>query len=120
MHIQLSILLIIAAYLTGSIPFALIMAGLGGKDLRSIGSGNVGATNLARAMGRPCGYACFALDATKGVLPALVACILYRQAPTVGSLILAIAAGVAAVLGHVFPIFARFTTLFGTPAPLRV
>jgi hypothetical protein len=60
--------LIIAAYLLGSIPFGLIIAAAHGKNLRSIGSGNIGATNLARAVGRKWAYLCFALDAAKGAV----------------------------------------------------
>ena len=53
---------IVVAYLLGSVPFAFLIAWAHGKDLRTIGSGNIGATNLARAVGRKWGYMCFALD----------------------------------------------------------
>ena len=66
-------ILIIGAYLLGSIPFGLLIAAAHGKDLRSIGSGNIGATNLSRALGRKWAYLCFLLDAAKGLVPTLVA-----------------------------------------------
>ncbi|MHC4229355.1 MAG: glycerol-3-phosphate acyltransferase, partial [Planctomycetota bacterium] len=62
---------IIAAYLLGSIPFGLLIAKAHGKDLRSIGSGNIGATNVSRALGRKWAYFCFALDVLKGMIPML-------------------------------------------------
>ena len=58
--------LIIGAYLLGSVPFGLIIARAHGKNLRSIGSGNIGATNLSRALGRRWAYFCFLLDVLKG------------------------------------------------------
>ncbi len=63
---------IIGAYLLGSIPFGLLIAKAHGKDLRSIGSGNIGATNVSRALGRKWAYVCFALDVLKGMVPMLV------------------------------------------------
>jgi acyl phosphate:glycerol-3-phosphate acyltransferase len=56
------LLLIIAAHLVGSIPFAYIFAKIKGIDIRNIGSGNIGATNLSRALGKKWGYFCFILD----------------------------------------------------------
>jgi len=62
---------LIASFLCGSVPFGLLIGRLHGIDLRSVGSGNIGATNLGRALGRPWGIACFVLDALKGALPVL-------------------------------------------------
>ena len=62
---------IIAAYLLGSIPFGLVIVKAHGKDLRSIGSGNIGATNVSRALGRKWAYVCFVLDVLKGLIPML-------------------------------------------------
>jgi len=102
------VILIIAAYLLGSIPFGLIIAKAHGKDLRSIGSGNIGATNLSRALGRKWAYLCFLLDATKGLVPMLVATGFISSPPRITELLLALAVGCAAVLGHIFPIYIKF------------
>jgi glycerol-3-phosphate acyltransferase PlsY len=105
---------IVAAYLVGAIPFAQIIARAHGKDLRTIGSGNIGATNLARACGRKWGYACFALDVLKGLIPVAAARIVAGRlletdtAVGPGFLALWLAVGVAAILGHVFPVYLKF------------
>ena len=105
---------IIFAYLVGAIPFAYVLAKAHGKDLRSIGSGNIGATNLARALGRSWGYVCFGLDVLKGLIPMVVTLHAVRpiQMHSGGTpmqfLWLWLAVGCAAVLGHVFPITLGF------------
>ncbi|HUT30959.1 MAG TPA: glycerol-3-phosphate 1-O-acyltransferase PlsY [Sedimentisphaerales bacterium] len=112
-------ILIIAAYLLGSVPFGVIIAKAHGKDLRTIGSGNIGATNVARALGRKWAYFCFLLDALKGLVPTLLAVLLISSPPTVAELLVPLAAGVAAILGHIFPLYLKFeggkgvTTSFG-------
>jgi glycerol-3-phosphate acyltransferase PlsY len=102
------IILIIAAYLLGSIPFGLIIAKAHGKDLRSIGSGNIGATNLSRALDRKWAIFCFCLDMLKGLIPMLVAARALSSPPTIAEIFLALAVGIAAVLGHIFPIYIKF------------
>ena len=102
------VILIIGAYLLGSIPFGLIIARAHGKDLRSIGSGNIGATNLSRALGKKWAYLCFILDVTKGLVPMLAATGFISSPPHITELLLALAAGCAAVLGHIFPIYIKF------------
>jgi len=102
------VILIAIAYLLGSIPFGLLIAKAHGRDLRSIGSGNIGATNLSRALGKKWAYFCFALDAAKGLIPMLVAAKLIDSAPTTIELFLWLVVGSAAVLGHIFPIYIRF------------
>jgi glycerol-3-phosphate acyltransferase PlsY len=101
-------ILIIGAYLLGSIPFGLIIAKAHGKDLRNIGSGNIGATNLSRALGRKWAYLCFLLDTAKGAVSVMIAAGLISSPPAVAELFLALAAGCAAVLGHIFPIYLKF------------
>jgi len=102
-------ILIIVAYLLGSIPFGLVIAAAYGKDLRKIGSGNIGATNVARALGRKWAYFCFLLDVLKGLVPMLAARFLTQVAnPTPGSVSLWLVVGCAAVLGHIFPIYLKF------------
>jgi len=105
---------IIGAYLLGSIPFGLLIAKAHGKDLRSIGSGNIGATNVSRALGRKWAYVCFGLDMLKGAVPMLVTLSLVRgsssesQTEKVILLWLWLAVGCAAILGHIFPIYVKF------------
>ena len=97
----------IAAFLIGSIPFSYILARLvGGVDIRRVGSGNVGATNVARALGIGTGLAALGLDAAKGI----AAVLLVRALPGIadpGSPGPALA-GLAAILGHNFTPFLRF------------
>src|SRR5690606_6937024 len=63
----------LVGYLCGSVSFALILGRLRGVDIRKAGSGNVGATNVGRVLGRKWGVICFALDVLKGLLPVLIA-----------------------------------------------
>ncbi|MHC4737265.1 MAG: glycerol-3-phosphate 1-O-acyltransferase PlsY [Planctomycetota bacterium] len=103
------IILIIGAYLLGSIPFGLLIAKAHGRDLRSIGSGNIGATNLSRALSRKWAVFCFCLDVAKSLVPMLIAMTLIETAePTPASLFLWLAVGCAAVLGHIFPVYIKF------------
>lgn len=91
-----------AAYLLGSISFGLIAARRAGVDLRGEGSGNVGATNVGRVLGKRTGRLVLALDAAKGALPALTAWgLLGLDHPWTA------ATGAAAVVGHCFPIWHR-------------
>src|SRR6266511_1282249 len=77
-----SVFLISASYLLGSIPFALCIGRARGVDIRRIGSGNIGATNLSRALGRRWGITAFALDFLKGLLPVLAVGLLPRRPPS--------------------------------------
>lgn len=67
------IVLLIGAFLSGSIPFGLLIAKRLGVDIRQHGSGNIGATNVGRVLGRRAGLICFVLDLAKGLVPTLVA-----------------------------------------------
>ena len=93
--------LVLAGYLLGSIPFGLLVARLRGVDLRAVGSGNIGATNVARALGRATGIVVLALDALKGFAPTFAAVRLVGADP-------ACLVALAAILGHVFPVWLRF------------
>jgi len=96
-------LTVVAAYLLGSIPFSYLVARRWGiADVRQVGSGNVGATNVLRAAGKTAGLLALALDASKGALAALVA---QRLAPA-GAL--PALAAVAAILGHMYPVWLSF------------
>lgn len=95
-------LVIVASYLLGSIPFSFLVARLRGVDVRTVGSGNVGATNVMRSAGKAAGIAAFVLDAGKGAVAALIA---RRFAP--GHVLPSLAA-VAAIVGHMYPVWLRF------------
>ena len=105
---------IVAAYLIGSIPFGLIITKAHGKDLRSIGSGNIGATNVSRALGKKWGYICFVLDVFKGLIPMLAVMPFTTPLSVQTSnekiivLFLWLTVGCAAILGHVFPVYVKF------------
>jgi len=96
-----AILALVAAYLLGSIPFSYLVARLRGVDVRTVGSGNVGATNVMRSAGRAAGLTAFALDFLKGTVATLLA----RR---IAGLDVAAAAAVAAVIGHMHPAWLRF------------
>ena len=98
---------IIGAYLLGSIPFGLLIAKAHGKDLLSIGSGNIGATNVSRALGRKWAYVCFALDMLKGMAPMQATMFIAKPAGIV-MLVLWLVVGCAAISGHIFPIYLKF------------
>jgi len=92
------------SYLCGSIPFGLLVTRIAsGKDVREVGSGNIGATNVARAAGKPAAFTTLFLDALKGLVPVLFAACAPGAPP-----MLAAACAVAAVLGHCFPVWLRF------------
>lgn len=92
------------AYLLGSIPSGLLIAKSKGIDLRRMGSGNIGATNVFRCVGKSLGILALFLDAAKGFVPAFVFPRLLEAPPNW----LALACGVAAVVGHNWPIWLGF------------
>jgi glycerol-3-phosphate acyltransferase PlsY len=92
---------LMASYLIGSIPFGYILARIKGIDIRQYGSGNIGATNVWRAMGPLSGITVLLLDALKGV----AAVVIGRQAGIEGAELLA---GAAVLLGHAFPVYIGF------------
>lgn len=93
---------ILLGYAVGSVPFAYLLARRAGIDVRVAGSGNVGAANVLRTSGTPLGVTTMALDITKGAASVLAA---YAAAGSMQSMA---AAGAAAVVGHVYPIWLRF------------
>jgi glycerol-3-phosphate acyltransferase PlsY len=121
------LLLISCAYLIGSIPSALIISKrYFGIDIRDYGSGNMGATNTFRTLGSKYGAIVMAMDIMKGVLASsLYELLPYYSGNEVARTNLIIGLGMAAVLGHLFPIFARFrggkgvATLFGMVLALQ-
>ena len=94
-------LLLLAAYLLGSVPFSQVIARLKGVDLREVGTGNVGAGNLTKNVGLGWGIAAAILDGLKGLIPVWLA-LRSGLGPGASGL-----AGVAAVVGHNWSIFMR-------------
>jgi acyl phosphate:glycerol-3-phosphate acyltransferase len=97
-------LLVLGAYLLGSVSNGLLIARMKGVDLRKNGSGNIGATNVFRCVGKGWGITAFALDALKGFIPAFFFPRLVETAPPW----LGLACGVAAVAGHNWPVWLNF------------
>jgi glycerol-3-phosphate acyltransferase PlsY len=94
------------AYAVGSIPFAYLAGAAAGVDLRTQGSGNLGATNVFRVLGWKIGILVFLADALKGAIPVLL---LPPRIQAPGDPVLwALACGVAAILGHVRPLYLGF------------
>lgn len=98
--------LILGSYLMGSIPFGLVLGRLAGVDVRAGGSGNIGATNVARLAGRKLGIMTLLCDMLKGILPMLAAAWLLPEIS--GREIWVALCGGAAFLGHLFPLYLRF------------
>lgn len=97
---------LVLAYASGSIPFAHLAGKAKGVDLRKQGSGNLGATNVFRVLGWKIGVAVFLADALKGALPVLV--LPARIGGDRDPMIWGILVGVAAIVGHVRPLFLKF------------
>jgi glycerol-3-phosphate acyltransferase PlsY len=94
--------LLALSYLLGSIPFSYLVARRRGVDVRQVGSGNVGATNVMRSAGTAAGLVAFALDFLKGAAASVVALRLSPEGP------LPAMAAVTAMLGHMYPVWLRF------------
>lgn len=108
--------LVALGYLAGSIPFGvLVTRWVRGIDVRKQGSGNIGATNVARVAGKKLGIAVLALDALKGALPVLLAMSLVPESPTTHAVV-----GLAAFFGHVFPVWLKFKGGKGVATALGV
>jgi acyl-phosphate glycerol 3-phosphate acyltransferase len=95
------------AYLIGAIPFGYLVARWHGVDIFQHGSGNIGATNVGRVLGKRLGILVFVLDFAKGALPTVAArCV--EQPDSLPADLLPVVAGLAAFVGHMFPIYLRF------------
>ncbi len=101
-----ALLIIAGSYLVGSIPTA-FLAGklLKGIDIRQVGSGNIGATNVFRSIGKTAGIGVLVIDMLKGVVPVLLAA---NFAPGPYTEIYKILAGLAAICGHIWTVFLNF------------
>ncbi len=117
----------LASYLIGAVPFGFIIGKLHGKDIRKEGSGNIGATNVTRVIGKAWGRLCFFLDFLKGALPVLIVTFFTPKAlfpflvdclpeAWLGAMnqypdpmnILPSLAAFAAVCGHIWPVYLKF------------
>jgi glycerol-3-phosphate acyltransferase PlsY len=101
---------VIASYLLGSIPFGYLAGRMAGIDIRNCGSGNVGATNVIRTLGKGYGYPVFALDFLKGLGAVKMSILIATrmQSEWNSPEMFGIAAAISSVLGHSFPLWLRF------------
>jgi acyl phosphate:glycerol-3-phosphate acyltransferase len=107
-------LLVLIAYLLGSVPTGYILGSLAGVDVRQAGSGNVGATNVARVVGKRHGIFTLIADVAKGFVPVFLALNL-NFSPLATACV-----GIAAFLGHVYSVFLRFEGGKGVATALGV
>ncbi len=118
---------ILGAYLLGSVPFGLLIGLARGVDVRKSGSGNIGATNVGRVLGRRYGLLAFAFDTLKGLVPMAVAPRVWAAAGSVVDegvgkwfYMAWLAVGGAVIIGHVFPLYLRFRGGKGVATSLGV
>lgn len=110
---------LIAAYILGSVPFGLLIARrVKNIDIREHGSRNIGATNVFRVVGKKWGILVFALDALKGFLAASLPRLIFSQ--DVDPVFAPLYCGVAAIIGHTFPVWLRFRGGKGVATSLGV
>ena len=120
------VLLFLGAYLLGSIPFGLLIARLKGVDIRKAGSGNVGATNVGRALGKRWGILVFLLDVTKGVSISIFArwVLTYSDLWADAGLTVVdwiwLGTGACCIIGNVASVFSRFRGGKGVATSLGV
>jgi glycerol-3-phosphate acyltransferase PlsY len=110
----------VLAYAVGSVPFSFLVArAFGVADVRRVGSGNVGATNVLRSAGKPAGLLAFSCDAGKGALAVGLTALVFPGRPAMAAV-----AALASVVGHMYPVWLRFeggkgvATGLGAFAPL--
>jgi glycerol-3-phosphate acyltransferase PlsY len=108
------VLLIVFAYLLGSVPTGYLVGAWRGVDVRTAGSGNIGATNVARLIGKRQGVLTLIADTAKGFIPVFIALQLGLASAA------AVLAGAAAFLGHLYPVFLQFRGGKGVATALGV
>jgi acyl phosphate:glycerol-3-phosphate acyltransferase len=117
----LKVLFVAGAYLLGSVPFGLVLARIAtGKDVRTVGSGNIGASNVARAAGKTFGLLTLVLDAAKAALPMLLAFRVFAPDGRAAAEGWAVAVGLAAFAGHILPVWLGFKGGKGVATALGV
>lgn len=115
----LEILFLVFTYFIASIPFGLVISKIyAGKDIRESGSGNIGATNVTRVLGKKLGITTLILDGLKGAIMVILARFLFVEANFLN--IYLILVGTVAVLGHIFPIYLKFKGGKGVATALAV
>ena len=120
-YVQVAVIAL-AAYAVGATPFGVIIARIKGVDLQGRGSGNVGATNVSRVIGRSYGVLCFVLDVAKGLVPTLVVGTIVGGdgVPSPAAQALWLAAGLGCICGHVFSFYLKFRGGKGVATSLGV
>lgn len=103
-----NLIIALTCYFIGGIPFGLLIGKSQGIDIRDHGSGNIGATNVVRTLGKRLGYCCFTLDVLKGMLPVLIACRIARLHELPHQDMTPMFAVFAVVAGHVWCPFLKF------------
>lgn len=104
-----ALMFVVGAYLLGAVPFGLLVGLSRGVDVRTQGSRNIGATNVGRVLGKKWGYLVLVLDIAKGLGPALAASLaLPLRLDATSAQLAVLAVAVAAVVGHVFPVYLGF------------
>lgn len=109
----------VVSYLLGSVPFGFLIAKLKGVDLRNSGSGNIGATNVYRVVGKREGLITLVLDVAKGTIPVVIFSLMFPKEQYIN-----VISGFSAVLGHDFSVFLRFrggkgvATSYGVTLPV--
>jgi acyl phosphate:glycerol-3-phosphate acyltransferase len=108
--VSLIILLVLAGYLLGSFPSAYLAGRLRGIDIRRVGSGNVGATNVTRTLGKRFGYPVFAIDFLKGVAAVVFSIWIFdwMRPSGIDREVCEVISGVSSVIGHSFPVWIGF------------
>jgi acyl phosphate:glycerol-3-phosphate acyltransferase len=115
------VLIVVCGYLIGSIPAGYMAGRLAGIDIRQLGSGNIGATNVVRTLGKKYGYPVFVFDFAKGLLAVIIGFLLAAFSPaTIGRDLCGILGGVSAVLGHTYPVWLNFKGGKGVATSLGV
>jgi len=110
--------LVLLGYLIGAIPFGLLFGRCLGIDVRGAGSGNIGATNVNRLLGKKLGLLTLLADAGKAVLPMILAAMILRGLPRADMWVALV--GGAAFVGHIYPIYLRFKGGKGVATALGV
>jgi glycerol-3-phosphate acyltransferase PlsY len=102
--------ILVGSYLVGSIPFGYLAGRIAGIDVRKVGSGNIGATNVVRILGKKYGYPVFALDFLKGFAAAMISMLLAPGRPPQWNSpeLFGIAAAMCSVIGHSYPVWLKF------------